>query len=59
MASNLRQASEALKKDSDFLTAGGVFTQDQIDAYIDLKSEEVTYVDQCPNPAEFKLYYSS
>lgn len=59
MSSSLRQSMEALKKDSDFLTAGNVFTQDQINGYIDLKREEIDYVSQCPSPAEFKLYYSS
>ena len=34
---SLREAMESLDKDRDFLTEGGVFTDDQIDAYIALK----------------------
>ena len=38
---SLREALESLDGDRDFLKAGGVFDDDQIDAYIDLKMEEV------------------
>ncbi|HBN22203.1 MAG TPA: type I glutamate--ammonia ligase [Holosporales bacterium] len=59
MSSNLHQAMESLKEDSDFLTQGNVFTKDQINSYMQLKRQEIDYVSQCPSPAEFKLYYSS
>ena len=36
---------------------GGVFDDDQIDAYIDLKMEEGHRVAMHPNPVEFDLYY--
>ncbi len=54
---SLREALEALDSDHKFLTAGGVFTEDQIAAYIDLKMEEVHRVDMHPHPVEFDLYY--
>ncbi|EHQ51312.1 glutamine synthetase, type I [Ectothiorhodospira sp. PHS-1] len=54
----LDQALEALDKDRAFLTAGGVFTDDMIDAYIDLKMEEVTRLRMTTHPVEFDLYYS-
>ncbi|MBK1672878.1 glutamate--ammonia ligase [Ectothiorhodospira shaposhnikovii] len=54
----LDQALEALNKDRAFLTAGGVFTDDMIDAYIDLKMEEVTRLRMTTHPVEFDLYYS-
>ena len=38
---SLREAMESLDKDRKFLTQGGVFTDDQIDAYIDLKFQEI------------------
>ena len=38
--------------------AGGVMTDDVIDAYIELKSEEVQRLLQATHPAEFELYYS-
>ena len=48
----------ALDADREFLTAGGVFTDDMIDGYIDLKHEECLAVSQTTHPVEFDLYYS-
>jgi len=55
---SLDQALEALNADRGFLTAGGVFTDDMIDGYIDLKMEEVTQIRMTTHPVEFDLYYS-
>jgi glutamine synthetase len=52
------QALEALDQDREFLTAGGVFTDDVIDGYIALKMEEVTQLRMSTHPVEFDLYYS-
>jgi glutamine synthetase len=52
------QALEELDKDREFLTAGGVFTDDMIDAYIELKMEQVTMLRMTTHPVEFDLYYS-
>ncbi|MEY3382726.1 MAG: hypothetical protein RLZZ17_464 [Actinomycetota bacterium] len=47
-----------LERDNEFLTKGGVFTQDLIDTWISWKrSQEVDYVRLRPHPAEFELYY--
>jgi len=54
----LDQALECLDKDRDFLTAGGVFTNDLIDAYIALKMDEVTLLRMTTHPVEFDMYYS-
>lgn len=54
---SLKEALDALDGDRDFLKAGGVFDDDQIDAYIDLKMEEVHRVAMHPHPAEFDMYY--
>ena len=54
----LDQALDALDKDRDFLTAGGVFTNDMIDAYIALKMSEVTRLRMTTHPIEFDMYYS-
>jgi len=54
----LDQALEALDKDRAFLTQGGVFTDDLIDAYIALKMEDVTLLRMTTHPVEFDLYYS-
>lgn len=58
VAYSLDQALEALDADRDFLKAGGVFTDDMISAYIDLKMEEVTRVRMSTTPEEFDMYYS-
>ena len=58
VCSSLEQALEALDKDREFLTRGGVFTDDWINAYIDLKMEEVQKLRMTPHPVEFGLYYS-
>jgi len=55
---SLDQALEELDKDRDFLKAGGVFTDDLIDAYIALKMEEVTQLRMTTHPVEFDMYYS-
>ncbi len=55
---SLDQALEALDKDRAFLTAGGVFTDDAIDGYIELKMEEVTRMRMTTHPVEFDMYYS-
>jgi glutamine synthetase len=58
VCASLEQALEALDADREFLTKGGVFTNDWIDAYIALKMEEVNKVRMTPHPVEFGLYYS-
>ena len=56
---SLREALNALKADSGFLTAGGVFSEDLINAFIDLKMEEVMAYETMPHPIEYDLYYAS
>jgi glutamine synthetase len=58
VASSFEIALDALDKDRKFLTAGGVMTDDMIDAYIALKMEEVTELRQSTHPVEFQMYYS-
>ncbi|OOC09560.1 MULTISPECIES: glutamate--ammonia ligase [Thioalkalivibrio] len=58
VAHSLDQALEALDGDRAFLTQGGVFTDDMIDAYIDLKMEDVTRMRMTTHPIEFDMYYS-
>ena len=58
VCSSLAQALEALDSDRDFLKAGGVFDDDLIDAYIELKMEEVTRFRMSTHPVEFDMYYS-
>jgi glutamine synthetase len=55
---SLREALDSLKADHGFLLKGGVFSQDFIDSYIDLKMEDVYAFEHTPHPVEFKMYYS-
>ena len=55
---SLREAMENLDRDRKFLTQGSVFTDDQIDAYIALKFEEIYKLEHTPHPIEFEMYYS-
>ncbi|ALT76340.1 MULTISPECIES: type I glutamate--ammonia ligase [unclassified Roseateles] len=55
---SLEQALEYLDKDRAFLTKGGVFTDSYIDAYIELKMQEVTRMRMTTHPVEFDMYYT-
>jgi glutamine synthetase len=59
VARSLREALQALDKDREFLLAGGVFTDDQINAYIELKTKEIERLEQIPHPVEFEMYYNN
>jgi len=59
LCSSLEEALSELDKDREFLKAGGVFTDEAIDSYIDLKMEEVTRLRATTHPIEFDMYYSS
>ncbi|MCP4597917.1 type I glutamate--ammonia ligase, partial [Neptuniibacter sp.] len=58
VAASLEEALNALEDDREFLTKGGVFTDDMLDAFIELKREEVEKVNMTTHPVEFDLYYS-
>ena len=58
VCSSLEQALEALDQDRDFLTAGGVFSDDMIDGYIALKMDEVNRFRMTTHPVELDMYYS-
>jgi len=55
---SLDEALDALAKDHEYLTRGGVFSADMIEAYIELKMEEVTRFRMTTHPIEFDMYYS-
>jgi glutamine synthetase len=58
VAESLDQALECLKADHAFLLEGGVFTKEFLEAYIDLKMEEVRRLNTTVHPVEFDMYYS-
>ncbi|WGD31692.1 type I glutamate--ammonia ligase [Ancylobacter sp. WKF20] len=55
---SLREALASLDKDREFLKKGGVFDDDFINAYIELKMTEVMRFEMTPHPVEFEMYYS-
>jgi glutamine synthetase len=55
---SLREALETLDAGRDFLKKGGVFSDDLIDSYLELKWEEVYAFEHSPHPIEFQMYYS-
>jgi len=59
VCASLEEALDHLDKGRAFLTKGGVFSDDMIDAYLDLKMEEVTRFRMTTHPLEFEMYYSS
>ena len=58
VSGSLREALSNLDKDRTFLKAGGVFSDDLIDAYMELKMEEIIRFEHTPHPVEFDMYYS-
>ena len=58
VCSSLDQALDYLDKDREFLTRGGVFSNEMIDAYIEQKMEEVTRFRMTTHPVEYDMYYS-
>ncbi|KAB2824870.1 MULTISPECIES: glutamate--ammonia ligase [Aliivibrio] len=58
VAESLDIALQALDTDREFLTSGGVFSDDFIDSYIKLKSQDVEAINTAVHPLEFEMYYS-
>jgi glutamine synthetase len=56
---SLREALQNLDKDREFLKKGDVFSDDFIDSYMDLKTQEIIRFEHAPHPVEFDMYYSS
>lgn len=59
VSSSLRESCTALDSDRDFLTRGGVFSDDLIDGYLGLKWDEVLDFETTTHPIEFLKYYSA
>jgi glutamine synthetase len=59
VCASLEEAIDCLKKDHAFLTKGGVFDDDILEAYIALKEDELTRFRMTTHPVEFDMYYSS
>lgn len=57
LPTSLNKALNALEEDHDYLLAGGVFTEDLLDAWTKLKRKEVAEIRIRPTPYEFEMYY--
>jgi glutamine synthetase len=55
---SLDEALDSLDANRDFLKKGGVFCDDLIDAYIELKRQDCTRLNMSTHPVEFDMYYS-
>ena len=58
VSASLNQSLEALDGDREFLKKGDVFSDDMIDSFIELKSEEVDRLRLATHPVEYDMYYS-
>ncbi|RTZ48197.1 type I glutamate--ammonia ligase [Candidimonas sp. SYP-B2681] len=58
VCASLEEAIAALDQDREFLTRGGVFSNDMLDAYIELKAAEIDLLRMTTHPVEFDMYYS-
>ncbi|MBE5872661.1 MAG: type I glutamate--ammonia ligase [Lachnospiraceae bacterium] len=57
LPSSLAEALDALEKDHDYLTAGGVFPQRLLDQHIKRRRKDLDEINRIPHPAEFGKYY--
>jgi len=58
LPTNLNDALDALEKDHEYLTAGGVFPEELIKNFIAAKREECKQMSAIPHPAEFDRYFN-
>ncbi|MBP3729029.1 MAG: type I glutamate--ammonia ligase [Lachnospiraceae bacterium] len=59
LPTSLEKALDALEKDHDYLTAGGVFPEELIANFIKNKRKECADLAKIPTAAEFDRYYNS
>src|SRR5229473_5332798 len=59
VCASLEEALDCLRKDHAFLTKGGVFDDDTLEAYMALKEDELTRFRMTTHPVEFDMYYAS
>ena len=58
LPTRLEDALDALEKDHDYLTAGGVFPEQLIKNFITMKRKECSEMSKIPHPAEFDKYFN-
>lgn len=58
VCADLQEAVDALDVDREFLTRGGVFSDDLIDSYLELKRHEISQYRQTVQPCEYAMYFA-
>ena len=58
LPTSLDEALDALERDNDYLTAGGVFPKELLTSFIARKRAECRELAAIPHPAEFDKYYN-
>ncbi len=56
VSSTFEMALDALEADNAFLKAGGVFSDNMIEGFIELKREEIERLNMTSHPVEFDMY---
>ena len=59
LPTNVYEAINALKKDHDFLFQGGIFSEDLLESWIEVKTKQFEQVHIRPHPHEFTLYFGT
>lgn len=54
----LAEALDALELDHDFLKRGNIFTDELLDQWVKIKTEEIQAIGTMPHPFEYKMYFS-
>jgi len=57
LPTSLSKALNALEKDHQYLLQDGVFTEDLLEHWVDIKRKEIAELSIRPTPYEFELYY--
>jgi glutamine synthetase len=55
---NLAEALDALAADNDFLRLGGLFTDELLEQWTNIKQQEIKSIGTMPHPFEYKLYFN-
>lgn len=58
LPTRLEDALDALEADHEYLTAGGVFPEQLIKSFVNIKRKECTELSKIPHPAEFDRYFN-
>lgn len=55
---NLSEALDALEVDHEFLRRGNIFTDELLDQWVKIKTEEIQAIGTMPHPFEYKMYFN-